>query len=162
MSGETLASFNSDFRPSASLTYALIHSATILKHLEEGTTVICDRYAYSGVAFTASKGLDIDWLKNPDRGLPRPDAVLYLDLSIEEAKKRGGYGNEVYEREDIQRIVKDVYESKLWEEEYWHRVRADQTPEDLHKDLAAKALEIVANVPSDSKEPGLLWMQDSL
>lgn len=124
--------------------------------------MICDRYAYSGVAFSASKGLDVDWLKNPDRGLPRPDAVLYLDLSIEEAKKRGGYGEEVYEREDVQRIVKDIYENKLWEDDNWHRIRADQTPEDLHKDLTAKALEIIANVPSESKEPSLLWMNDSL
>ena len=44
--------------------------------LEAGVNVIIDRYAYSGVAFTASKGLDIEWCKNPDRGLPKPDIVL--------------------------------------------------------------------------------------
>ena len=27
----------------------------------------------------------------PDRGLPAPDCVLFLDLSQEDAEKRGGY-----------------------------------------------------------------------
>lgn len=46
---------------------------------------VCDRYAYSGVAFTSAKGLDIEWCKNPDRGLPAPDCIIYLDLAVEEA-----------------------------------------------------------------------------
>lgn len=28
-----------------------------------GTTLIVDRYSYSGVAFSAAKGLDIEWCK---------------------------------------------------------------------------------------------------
>ena len=31
--------------------------------LREGTTLIVDRYSYSGVAFTAAKGLPFDWCK---------------------------------------------------------------------------------------------------
>jgi len=32
-----------------------------------------DRYAFSGVAFSAAKdGLSLEWCKQPDRGLPRP------------------------------------------------------------------------------------------
>ena len=122
-----------------------------------GTTVICDRYAYSGVAFTASKGLDVEWCKNPDRGLPKPDAVLYLDLSIEAAMKRGGFGDEIYEKEDTQRTVKDLYETKLWDDSYWHRVSADTTPDNLHETLRDLALKIVATVNTD--EPGLLWTE---
>ena len=50
--------------------------------LGAGETLVCDRYAFSGVAFTAAKGtLDLEWCKNPDRGLPAPDAVIYLDVS---------------------------------------------------------------------------------
>lgn len=120
-----------------------------------GTTVICDRYAYSGVAFTASKGLDVEWCKNPDRGLPKPDAVLYLDLSIEEACKRGGFGNEIYEKEETQRVVKNLYETQLWEDSYWHRVSADTTPELLHEKLRELAVKVASSV--GSSEPGLLW-----
>ena len=82
--------------------------------LAEGKTIVCDRYAYSGVAFSSAKtkedrkgggddgaaaaasggsaaeDLSIDWCKGPDVGLPAPDCVLFLDLSQDEAEKRGG------------------------------------------------------------------------
>ena len=48
---------------------------------------ICDRYAYSGVAFSSAKGLDLDWCKACDSGLPAPDCVIYLDIPVEEAAK---------------------------------------------------------------------------
>lgn len=31
--------------------------------LRDGITLIVDRYSYSGVAFSAAKGLDIEWCK---------------------------------------------------------------------------------------------------
>ena len=31
--------------------------------LKSGTTIIVDRYSYSGVAFSSAKGLDFDWCK---------------------------------------------------------------------------------------------------
>ena len=67
------------------------------KHLRSGTTIVCDRYAYSGVAFSASKVdaegkplLPLEWCQAPDRGLPAPDCVIFLDLEQDEAEKRGG------------------------------------------------------------------------
>ena len=61
------------------------------------------RYAYSGVAFSAAKdGLSLDWCRQPDRGLPRPDVVYFLDVSPEEAAKRGGFGEERYEKAEFQ------------------------------------------------------------
>lgn len=64
----------------------------------QGKTVICDRYAYSGVAFTSAKPradkgggpLNLNWCKGPDVGLPAPDAVIFLDLSQDDAEQRGG------------------------------------------------------------------------
>lgn len=61
--------------------------------LEDGKTVICDRYAYSGVAFSSAKeslSSHLDWCQACDIGLPAPDAVIFLDLSQEEAETRGG------------------------------------------------------------------------
>ena len=102
-------------------------ASTIVEHLRNGTTVVCDRYVYSGVAFSASKIkaspsipitvpsdemngetaetkamatnddkqyeplLDMEWCKAPDRGLPAPDCVLFLDVSPNVAEQRGGY-----------------------------------------------------------------------
>lgn len=48
-----------------------------------------DRYAYSGVAYTAAKGIPLEWCKTSDKGLPAPDMVFYLKISVEDAMKRG-------------------------------------------------------------------------
>lgn len=50
-----------------------------------------DRYAYSGVAYSAAKGnplLTMDWCKACDTGLPAPDPVIYLAMSTEGSAQR--------------------------------------------------------------------------
>jgi hypothetical protein len=71
-------------------------SDDICRLLASGRVVVCDRYAYSGVAFSSAKGLDIDWCKAPDQGLPAPDCVIFLDISQDDAERRGGYGTVCY------------------------------------------------------------------
>ncbi|KAL5199109.1 hypothetical protein ABZP36_002621 [Zizania latifolia] len=76
-----------------------------------GTTLIVNRYSYSGVAFSAAKGLDIQWCKAPEVGLVAPDLVIYLDVQPEKAVERGGYGGERYERIGFQKKVGEHYHS---------------------------------------------------
>ena len=52
----------------------------IVRDLQDGITYVCDRYAYSGVAYSAAKGLDFEWCKSPDKGLPLPDLTFYLSV----------------------------------------------------------------------------------
>lgn len=66
---------------------------TLEETLSGGTTIVCDRYAYSGVAFSSSKpnlANELEWCKSCDVGLPAPDAVIFLDITQEQAEKRGG------------------------------------------------------------------------
>jgi dTMP kinase len=110
------------FLPVIILLFARAFREKLKKALNEGQTVVCDRYAYSGVAFSSAKvispinfalfvvllnlqGLDLEWCKDPDRGLPKPDLVLFLELSVEDALKRGNFGSERYEKEEFQRKV---------------------------------------------------------
>ena len=53
--------------------------------------------------------LSLCWARAPERGLPRPDAVLFLDLDEAEARARGGWGGEVYERAEMQRRVRELF-----------------------------------------------------
>ncbi|EDR09673.1 uncharacterized protein LACBIDRAFT_189987 [Laccaria bicolor S238N-H82] len=91
----------------------------ITQLLEAGTPIICDRYAFSGIAFSASKGipsstpspkLPYEWCRSPDIGLPAPDLVLFLDIAPERAKLRGGYGEERYEKEELQARVRGIFQ----------------------------------------------------
>ena len=54
--------------------------------LNQGINIICDRYSYSGVAYSSAKGLDFKWCLNADRGLIKPDLVIYIDVDIETIK----------------------------------------------------------------------------
>ncbi|KAK5120781.1 hypothetical protein LTR85_005847 [Meristemomyces frigidus] len=80
--------------------------------VKEGTTVVVDRYYYSGCVYTAAKGvsgLGLDWCRQPEVGLPRPDVCIFLDIAAEEAAKRGGYGEERYERKEMQDRVRELF-----------------------------------------------------
>lgn len=71
--------------------------------------MICDRYAYSGVSYSAAKGLDFDWCLNADRGLIKPDLVFYFDIDMDTIKSRSGFGDERYEKTEFQGKVRDQY-----------------------------------------------------
>ncbi|CAM6095268.1 unnamed protein product [Calypogeia fissa] len=92
--------------------------------LQAGTTLLVDRYSYSGVAFTAAKGLDLEWCKAQDKGLPAADLVLYLDISPEVAAQRGEYGQERYENLEFQKKVALCYQAL--QDSTWQRVDASQ------------------------------------
>ncbi|KAI0698349.1 thymidylate kinase-domain-containing protein [Cytidiella melzeri] len=119
-------------------------ASSIEESLKSGETVICDRYAFSGIAFSASKVrpgtlgyplLDYAWCRSPDAGLPAPDITILLDVSPDAARTRGGYGEERYEKEDVQRRVRDVF-VRIGEEVEgaggkWLVVDADESQEDV-------------------------------
>eukprot|EP00051_Salpingoeca_urceolata_P007442 m.97784 g.97784 ORF g.97784 m.97784 type:complete len:222 (-) comp15237_c0_seq2:57-722(-) len=78
--------------------------------LEQGVTLVVDRYAFSGVAFSSAKeSLDLEWCKQPDAGLPVPDMLLHLELAAKEAESRGGFGDERYEVSEFQSKVKHQF-----------------------------------------------------
>ncbi|KAF9434910.1 hypothetical protein BGZ76_007214 [Entomortierella beljakovae] len=90
---------------------------SVKRKLLSGTHLVVDRYAYSGVAFSTAKGLNLTWCKNPDRGLIRPDLTFFLDLPTSEAERRGGFGDERYETRELQERVRKVFlelKSKEW------------------------------------------------
>ena len=56
------------------------------------------------------QGMDLQWCRNPEVGLPSPDAVLFMTLNAEEAAKRASYGGERYERTEFQNEVAKNYD----------------------------------------------------
>ncbi|XP_050422126.1 thymidylate kinase [Adelges cooleyi] len=83
----------------------------IHKQIQSGVTLIVDRYSYSGIAFTsAKKCVNLNWCCAPENGLPKPDLVMFLKLSLEEMMKRGGFGEERYENTEFQNEVDKKFE----------------------------------------------------
>ena len=101
-------------------------------------------------------GLTIDWCKQPDVGLPKPDLVCFLDVSEEVAMKRADFGGERYEMTDFQRRVRDNYE-KL-RDSSWVTVSADGTLEEVQEELFKIVQTEVER--TDKSELGKLWVSD--
>lgn len=133
--------------------------SSIEQSLNSGETVICDRYAFSGIAFSASKVrpgsqsyplLDYAWCRGPDIGLPAPDITIMLDVSPEVAQSRGGYGQERYEKADVQRRVRDVFVRIGDEVEgaggQWLVVDADASEKDVQEVIWEAVKDIVGGV----------------
>lgn len=54
-----------------------------------------------------TQGLDLEWCKSPDRGLPVPDVLIHFKLDKKEAESRGGFGGERYETSSFQEKVRE-------------------------------------------------------
>ncbi|XP_070688508.1 thymidylate kinase [Pempheris klunzingeri] len=127
------------------------------KKLEEGTTLVVDRYAFSGVAFTSAKqGFCLDWCMKPDVGLPKPDLVMFLQLSPAEAALRGQFGEERYETSVFQRAVQQKFEQLMKDPSVnWQTIDASQEVEDVHEDITTHSLNAVN--AAQSLPLGELW-----
>lgn len=88
-------------------------ASEIERMIYDGITVVVDRYYYSGCVYSAAKeiqGLGLEWARHPDVGLPRPDLCIFLDVSPETVAARGGFGQEIYERREMQARVRELFE----------------------------------------------------
>lgn len=123
--------------------------------LGRGETVVLDRYAFSGVAYSACKGLDMAWCKSPDSGLPEPDLVLYLSLPFEVAAERGEFGAERYENEKMQKAVADKF--SLLMTDSWVAVDANATADAIF-DNVMDAIHPALAKAKETSVIGKLWM----
>ncbi|XP_053984012.1 thymidylate kinase [Hylaeus volcanicus] len=117
----------------------------ILKTLHNGTTLVIDRYASSGAAYTAATtGKSLTWCKEPDKGLPRPDMVILLKVSQESQCMRSNWGEERFENIKIQQCVAENYE-KL-KDKTWYTIDANQEISIVHSQILNKVLDVIQEI----------------
>ncbi|XP_045608584.1 thymidylate kinase [Procambarus clarkii] len=127
----------------------------ILSTLQEGTNIIIDRYAYSGVAFSAAKkDMSLEWCKQSDAGLPQPDLVLFLDVCEKEAQTRGQFGEERYEKREFQKRVRDNY--LRLKDDSWKVIDANESIEKLQETLKEEVLNAIKKEKNESIQK--LWV----
>ncbi|MCJ1475758.1 Thymidylate kinase [Lambiella insularis] len=88
-------------------------ASQIKEDIAAGTTVVIDRYSYSGAVYSAAKDdptLSLEWAWQMEAGLPSPDLCIFLDVAPDVAKERGGFGEEKYENAKMQRKVKNMFQ----------------------------------------------------
>jgi len=132
--------------------------------LNNGVNLIVDRYAYSGIAYTAAKtGFDFDWCKQCDTGLPKPDLVCFMDNKSTCLDVREAYGEERYERNDFQKLVYENFK-KLFDFNSDGLVRSDllvlnakDSIESLHENILDNVLECIKKQQTNLTPLGALW-----
>ena len=96
--------------------------------LTTGTTVVCDRYLASSIAYGEAQGLDPVWLADIQKFLPAPDLTVLLDIAPETAVRRKSAGRDRYERDLA--LLSRVRES-YWRQAAapgWVRIDGEQPP----------------------------------
>uniref|UniRef100_A0AAV1UW29 Thymidylate kinase n=1 Tax=Peronospora matthiolae TaxID=2874970 RepID=A0AAV1UW29_9STRA len=121
-------------------------ATTIESLLVSGQHVILDRYSFSGVAFSAAKtGMSLDWCWAPETGLPKPDAVIFLDVPVAQTAARGNFGQERYEKMDFQgKVRQNFYAIMERTTPKWHVVDATGTTDQVHLKVLDIAKEVIA------------------
>jgi len=125
----------------------------IVRLLKEGVNLVVDRYSFSGIAFAAAQGIDFEFCKQTEVGLPCPDAIIYLDIDPKEASKRSGYGTERFETVDFQDNVRMQF--KALQSRYWNVLDARQS----EKELAEKVKVIFGLTVSQSASTPVRFIQ---
>lgn len=108
---------------------------TILNILNTGTTVIMDRYYQSNLVYGLSNGLDLDWLANLDKGLPKEDLVIILEISSNTSNKRVINHRDIFEKNNNLLIkVKKNYQ-KLAQIYGWYIIDGERSIKEVHQNI---------------------------
>ena len=115
----------------------------------------CNMFYSSPLLFSASKVtangdplLSFEWCKSPEIGLPASDLVLFLDITPEKAKEHGGYGEERYEKDEMQKRVR----------KFFHRIGGEEMVSG-DKDFSARWVTVNAGRDRDAVAKDI-WMLD--
>jgi dTMP kinase len=82
----------------------------LMRWLEGGLILVCDRYLASSVAYGEAQGLDPAWLTELQKFLPAPALTILLEIAPETAVQRKAVDRDRYERDlAMQSRVRDSY-----------------------------------------------------
>ena len=89
----------------------------LLRWLEGGLVLVCDRYTASSVAYGEASGLDAAWLVDMQKYLPPAAMTILLDINPDTAVQRKSVNRDRYERDlALQIRVRDSYKRQAAEE----------------------------------------------
>lgn len=114
--------------------------------VETGTIVVINRYYQSNLVYGVSNGLSSNWLANLEKGLPKEDIVIVLDVSPSVSSHRSGdRDRDSFEKD--QRLLLEVNKNyrKLAKQFKWKIINGEKTKEQVHQEIMkiVKLLKIV-------------------
>ena len=113
--------------------------------MDNSTIIILNRYYQSNLVYGVSNGLSIDWLLNLDKGLPKEDLVIVLDVSPKVSHQRqAAEESDVFEKD--QKLIAEVHKNYrvLARKFKWKIINGEKSKEEVHQDImrVIKALKV--------------------
>jgi dTMP kinase len=104
--------------------------------IEKGTIVIMNRYCQSNLVYGVSNGLNINWLANLERGLPKEDIVIVLDVSSTVMTERSTE-RDLDSFEKNQKLLLEVNKNyhKLAKQFKWKIINGEKSKEQVHQEI---------------------------
>lgn len=104
--------------------------------IEKGTIVIMNRYYQSNLVYGVSNGLNINWLVNLERGLPKEDIVIVLDVSSTVLTERSTE-RDLDSFEKNQKLLLEVNKNyhKLAKQFKWKIINGEKSKEQVHQEI---------------------------
>jgi len=104
--------------------------------LKENRIVIADRYSQSGLVYGYVNGLNLGWMMDLERGLPKADLVVVVDVPIDVAFRRKA-DRDIYERNmDFMNKIRQAY-LELANRFGWIVINGNRFVSEVHEDVWA-------------------------
>jgi dTMP kinase len=116
---------------------------TIDRMLSNGTILVMNRYYHSNLAYGVSKNLELDWLMTLDRGLPKEDLCIVLEIRPTISESRSKHAGDLFENDKD--LLKNVYKNyrKLAKLFNWKIINGERSKEEVSRDILNMVLNFV-------------------
>lgn len=116
---------------------------TIDRMLSNGTILVMNRYYHSNLAYGVSKNLELDWLMTLDRGLPKEDLCIVLEIRPTISESRSQHVGDLFENDKD--LLKNVYKNyrKLAKLFNWKIINGERSKEEVSRDILYMVLKFV-------------------
>lgn len=118
--------------------------AEIEKVIGKGTTIIMNRYYQSNLVYGMSKGLKLDWLLALDKGLPRADLVIVIDIKTNTLVTRSKNSIADTFEKDLELIRKVKKNYRILANKFnWRIIDGEKSVDDVHDEVLKIVKKIV-------------------
>ncbi len=112
--------------------------------LDQNTVVIMNRYYQSNLVYGTVNGLDMEWLQNLDKGLPKEDLVILLDVNPADSFTRKKERRDKFEENlEFAQQITQTYR-KLAKEFGWQVVNASLHKQQVHQNVKQIVIEAIS------------------
>jgi dTMP kinase len=115
----------------------------LLRWLDGGLILVCDRYTASSIAYGEALDLDPAWLTDMQKFLPKPALTILLDIAPETAVKRKAVDRDRYERDlALQSRVRESYRRQAAAHD-WVKLDGERQKDVIAADVRAAVAQIL-------------------